>query len=105
MVSCYGIADSKPLIDYLEQQEIDFIHLSYPDHHDYSIRDIEYILSSAHDRSILTTEKDIVKWIDLKMLFTDKPIYTLPISILITSDAGEDFLALIDKKKHSFRSE
>jgi len=61
-----GIANPKPLIDYLKSSNLNFKHLKYPDHHHFSLNDIDEINSayeslSATNKFILTTEKDYVR--------------------------------------------
>ena len=61
-----GIANPKPLTDYLKNKKLNFKHLKYPDHHHFSINDIGEINSayeslSATNKIILTTEKDYVR--------------------------------------------
>jgi tetraacyldisaccharide 4'-kinase len=54
-----GIANPKPLVDFLKDQGADFTHLSYPDHHDFSKKEIASL--KAMQQPILTTEKDAVR--------------------------------------------
>ena len=61
-----GIANPTPLTDYLKNKKLNFKHLKYPDHHHFSINDLEEINSayeslSATNKIILTTEKDYVR--------------------------------------------
>ena len=61
-----GIANPKPLVDFLNSKELDFQHLSFPDHHNFSKKDIsgiqkQYNASSGENKLILTTEKDYVR--------------------------------------------
>jgi tetraacyldisaccharide 4'-kinase len=61
-----GIANPKPLTDYLKSSSLNFKHLKYPDHHHFSLNDLEEINSayeslSATNKIILTTEKDYVR--------------------------------------------
>jgi tetraacyldisaccharide 4'-kinase len=53
-----GIANPKPLVDFLGDQGIVFEHLTYPDHHFFSEREIA--LFNSRD-VVLTTEKDYVR--------------------------------------------
>jgi len=61
-----GIANPKPLVRHLSEQEIDYTHLAYPDHHSFSKSDID-VIQRAYDsilhkkKLILTTEKDYVR--------------------------------------------
>ena len=54
-----GIANPKPLVDFLKGQGADFRHLSYPDHHDFGEKEIASL--KAMQQPILTTEKDAVR--------------------------------------------
>jgi tetraacyldisaccharide 4'-kinase len=61
-----GIANPKPLTDYLKNKKLNFKHLKYPDHHHFSLNDLGEINSayeslSATNKIILTTEKDYVR--------------------------------------------
>lgn len=61
-----GIANPKPLTDYLKSRNLHFNHLEYPDHHHFSLKEIAEINSafdslSATNKIILTTEKDYVR--------------------------------------------
>ena len=61
-----GIANPKPLTDYLKSKKLNFKHLKYPDHHNFSLNDLGEINSayeslSATNKIILTTEKDYVR--------------------------------------------
>lgn len=61
-----GIANPKPLIDFLNSNKYSFKHLSYPDHHHFSKADIQRIKTEVQEISnknklILTTEKDYVR--------------------------------------------
>ncbi|MBL18435.1 MAG: tetraacyldisaccharide 4'-kinase [Flavobacteriaceae bacterium] len=54
-----GIANPKTLVDFLKGQGADFTHLSYPDHHNFSKKEIASL--KAMQQPILTTEKDAVR--------------------------------------------
>jgi len=49
-----GIADPMPLVSYLSSLELDFKHLNYPDHYDFSSKDLKKFEK-------YTTEKDYVR--------------------------------------------
>jgi len=74
-----GIADSTYLINYLNDNEYNFNHISFKDHHDFSNSDI--IKINKNDL-IITTEKDYVK------LFTKitSVLYYLPIEFVIDNE-------------------
>ena len=61
-----GIANPEPLFKFLSEKEIKFQHLNYPDHHNFSEKDIVKINRTfgtiiSDKKLILTTEKDFVR--------------------------------------------
>ena len=75
-----GIANAQPLIDFLKAKNLDFEHLNFKDHHDFTANDI---VSLEKKKMIVTTEKDFMRlkqYISLK----DKLFY-LPITVNIDS--------------------
>jgi tetraacyldisaccharide 4'-kinase len=61
-----GIANPKPLLAYLTTQQVDFIHLSYPDHHSFDAADLQTIQKTfaaveGEKKLLLTTEKDAMR--------------------------------------------
>lgn len=60
-----GIANAKPLVDFLNNKALKFEHLEYKDHHFFSKKDINEI---AKHSCILTTEKDYVRLKDEAIL-------------------------------------
>lgn len=75
-----GIANPKPLLEFLKNKKINFIHLKFPDHHNFSSNDkknihIAFEELKSEKKIILTTEKDYVRNFSEK----DKNIYYLPI--------------------------
>ncbi len=53
-----GIANPKPLVKYLNLQGLDFKHLKFKDHHDFSTSEIK---GFEDEDIIITTEKDFVR--------------------------------------------
>lgn len=73
-----GIANPKPLEDYLENKGLKFEHLKFKDHHSFTEDDI---LKLKNKNLILTTEKDYVR---LLPYFKDNSsLYYLPIEFKI----------------------
>lgn len=85
-----GIANPKPLLDYLTEKKMRFTHLQYPDHYNFSTKDIAKINEVfntilSEEKIILTTEKDYVRlknklnnvfYIAIKSKFlTDEPTF------------------------------
>ena len=61
-----GIANTKPLVQFLEDQKIKFQHLKYADHYEFLKKDIDKITETyskigGKEKLILTTEKDYIR--------------------------------------------
>ena len=69
-----GIANAKPLVDYLTQLNLKFEHKEFGDHHTFSEKELQELCREK--RTILTTEKDY--WRVEGKLQTDN-LYYLPI--------------------------
>ncbi|MBA6153307.1 tetraacyldisaccharide 4'-kinase [Gelidibacter gilvus] len=83
-----GIANPKPLVVYLKSLGLEFEHLKYKDHHDFSETDI---IGLKQKPLIVTTEKDMVR---LQPRFKESGVlYYLPIEIRI--DRPSEFDTLI----------
>ena len=74
-----GIANSSHMVNYLKDNDFNFNHLSFKDHHNYSDSDISNI---NNNEIVITTEKDYVK---LYSRVTTKLFY-LPIEFLIHNE-------------------
>ena len=79
-----GIANPRPLQEFLTANIQSYDMLRFPDHHIFSIDDMEDIKShytkmSAANKIILTTEKDGVRLKKFKKELKDLPIYVIPI--------------------------
>ena len=75
-----GIANSKPLEQYLEGLKVDFVHMKYRDHHSFSKIDKEKINRNFENirenrKIMLTTEKDYVR----SFSESNEDVYYLPI--------------------------
>jgi len=93
-----GIANPKPLLEYINGLEIGVESHEFPDHHVFSRTEITQLVEAfnrhpAKEKIIVTTEKDSQRLIsaDLKDLLLNLPIYYLPITI-----------ALAPKDKYTF---
>ncbi|MFS4457283.1 tetraacyldisaccharide 4'-kinase [Maribacter sp. 2304DJ31-5] len=53
-----GIAAPEPLVSYLNEKEVAFEHIAFPDHHFFTATEIDHLKGKAH---ILTTEKDFMR--------------------------------------------
>ena len=79
-----GIANAKPLVDFLSAKGLNFDHLEYNDHYNFKVSDIENLATKS---LIITTEKDYMRLSNNENL-RDK-LYYLPIQIKI--DEAEVF--------------
>jgi tetraacyldisaccharide 4'-kinase len=80
-----GIANPKPLVEFLEKKDFVFTHEKYPDHHDFSSSEIKKLKGRE---IILTTEKDYMR---LQPKLNKYALYYLPIKTIILRDQ-EEFL-------------
>lgn len=54
-----GIANPLPLLQHIKEQQMEFTHLKFPDHHHFSKEDIQKIQNTK--KIVLTTEKDYMR--------------------------------------------
>jgi tetraacyldisaccharide 4'-kinase len=80
-----GIANPKPLLDFLNRKELQFKHEKFQDHHEFSYSDIKRL---KEKEIILTTEKDFMR---LGPKLEKFALYYLPIKTIILKDQ-EDFI-------------
>ena len=76
-----GIANAKPLVDFLNSKHLEFEHLNFKDHYDFTKKDIEVLNTKG---LILTTEKDFMRLKQYESL-KDKLFY-LPIKVVIENE-------------------
>lgn len=93
-----GIADSGPLEQYYGNNIDELIHLRFPDHHEFTMTDIQRIQKNFdnivnENKIILTTEKDAMRLAipGVAKAFENSPIFYLPIKIRFHDDDGEKF--------------
>ncbi|MEO7765987.1 MAG: tetraacyldisaccharide 4'-kinase [Ferruginibacter sp.] len=95
-----GIANPQPLKEFLIPLVRSYDMLSFPDHHIFSIDDMEEIkkqfnrISSAN-KMILTTEKDGVRLQKFENELKDFPLYVVPIQHLFMFDDTDRFCKLV----------
>ena len=100
-----GLANAKPVIDYIKGRYVLSKHFEFPDHYNYKTNDIESILSvfdvlnEKGSHVLITTEKDMVKLIDLafEKLLEGIPILYIPIEIYFLKEKDK-FDAVVFKK-------
>lgn len=93
-----GIAEPAPLAAYLASISVGVIPLSFPDHHQYTTRDIERITSAfdaipGPDKIIITTTKDGVRLKELSNIADHvmKAMHYLPVTVQFIENE-HDFL-------------
>lgn len=80
-----GIAKPKPFFDHLKAEGD--IALTFPDHHDFTGKDLDEINKQANNKIIITTEKDYMR---LKGKLAGDKLFYLPIRSRFL-DGGDDF--------------
>ncbi|MET2984165.1 tetraacyldisaccharide 4'-kinase [Aureibaculum conchae] len=85
-----GIAKTKPLTDFLTEQQLDFQHLKYADHYNFSEKDLSKIATTFKEinsdkKIVLTTEKDYVR----SFTNTKLNVYYLPIETSFIDHQGD----------------
>ncbi|HYV52987.1 MAG TPA: tetraacyldisaccharide 4'-kinase [Chitinophagaceae bacterium] len=95
-----GIANNKPIVDYVSSHFNLVQHFQFKDHHQYSMEDIKTIQRQGNaTTNILTTEKDLVKLIapNLNGVMNKKLWFYLPIETSFLN-RGSEFDKLITMK-------
>ncbi len=95
-----GIANPKPLKEYLTEKTHTYYQQDYSNHHIFSIDDLNDIKErfskiNAKDKMILTTEKDAVRLLKFREELASIPMYVLPIKHFFLFDEGEKFNDLV----------
>jgi len=95
-ISFAGIANANPMINYLKEYSADLKHLSFDDHHEYSLKDLEdigryYDSFEGGNKLLVTTEKDLMR---LKNKLTwpiaqRMNIYVLPVEVSFKDKENE----------------
>ena len=92
-----GIANPKPIKDFLNTHVKTYDMLRYADHHIFSSEDLKEIKKqfdkiTSTQKLIITTEKDAVRLEKFKIELIDFPIYVLPIQHEILFNENDDFI-------------
>jgi len=95
-----GIANPKPLKEYLLKHVYTYYQKDYGDHHIFSIDDLSEIKERFNDihakqKIIITTEKDAVRLIKFADELVALPLYVLPIKHTFLYEEGEQFNSLV----------
>ncbi len=106
-----GIADPYTLQFYLKNICIELVSLNFPDHHQYTIKDLSHIKKTydnifTKNKIIITTEKDAMRFMksDLMDNIKDLPIFYVPIKIEFHKDKDKFNEQIIDYVEKSRRS-
>ena len=91
-----GIANPKPLVEFLKQNQFNFEHKKFPDHHHFSNSEIK---NFKEKEIILTTEKDFVR---LQSRLNKSAIYYLPIKTAILNEQEKFFKEYIINEIENF---
>jgi tetraacyldisaccharide 4'-kinase len=91
-----GIANPKPLVEFLKQNQFNFEHKKFPDHHYFSNSEIK---NFKEKELILTTEKDFVR---LQPRLNKSAIYYLPIKTAILNEQEKFFKEYIINEIENF---
>jgi tetraacyldisaccharide 4'-kinase len=91
-----GIANPKPLKEYLIANVSTYYQKDYNDHHIFSIDDLNEVIAmfreiESADKIILTTEKDAVRLTKFQEELKELPFYVLPIRHKFLFEEGEQF--------------
>lgn len=87
-----GIADPDPLKKFLSSANLEFEHHKFPDHHNFSVKEIKAIKDKLGEKKILTTEKDFMR---LKAFFPASKLYFLPIRVEFYREAEQELQKLV----------
>jgi tetraacyldisaccharide 4'-kinase len=100
-----GIANAKPLLQYLGEHTSHIIHHNYPDHHSFSLKNItkladEFLACASQKKIIVTTEKDAQRLDEFRVkstlpAFKQLPVFVMPIRVEFLNETGHQFDQLI----------
>ncbi|MCJ0742631.1 tetraacyldisaccharide 4'-kinase [Pedobacter montanisoli] len=105
-----AIANSKPLVEYLNKFPVNLHHFKYADHHNFTVNEINRLVKAfeqnpAQEKIIITTEKDAQRLLNnnLRDLLLNLPVYCLPISMVVQEEDKQTFDQKILNYVASFR--
>ncbi len=95
-----GIANPRPLKQYLSDNAGSYMELFYSDHHIFTIDDLKEMQKKheqlgGNDKFILTTEKDAVRLLKFSDVLQDIPLYVLPVKHRFLFNEGNAFNTLV----------
>ncbi|WP_347372984.1 tetraacyldisaccharide 4'-kinase [Aequorivita sp. Q41] len=86
-----GIANPKPMVEFLKTKGLSFEEKSFPDHHNFTVAEIEALKKHS---LLLTTEKDFMR---LQGISASNEIYFLPIKTVILNGEEAAFKRTVEK--------
>jgi tetraacyldisaccharide 4'-kinase len=97
-----GIANPKPMVQYISQSTTNIIHHNYPDHHPFSLKNMvklagEFSACKSQKKVIITTEKDAQRLgvHELLPAVAQLPVWVLPIGIKFLNNGQQEFDQII----------
>ena len=95
-----GIANPKPIKEYLHKHAATYYQRNFNDHHIFTIDDLKDIKArfqkiEAANKFIITTEKDAVRLSKFSDHLDELPLYVLPIKHRFLFNEGEEFNRLV----------
>ncbi len=97
-----GIANAKPLVQYVQQHTPHVVLHNYPDHHQFTLKNItklagDFNACTSASKLIITTEKDAqrLKRPEFDALLQKLPVYILPIGLGFLNNAAPQFNQMI----------
>jgi len=105
-----GIANPKPLKDYIHNKTHTYYQINYSDHHIFNIDDLYNIKKKFEtieepQKIILTTEKDAVRFVKFDTELSELPVYVLPITHQFLFNEGSAFdSAVISYIKNHYKN-
>jgi len=105
-----GIANPAPLLQYINQHTLNVIHYDYPDHHQFSLKNIAKLAVgfkqfAALRKVIITTEKDAqrLRHPHITDAVRQLPVWVLPIGTEFLNNGAEPFNELVNTyvRKHT----
>ena len=97
-----GIANSKPLVQYIKNKGSTLVHHNYADHHRFSLKNIskladEFAACTAQKKIIITTEKDAQRLLEHELLplVQSLPVLVIPIGVQFLNNEAQQFDQLV----------
>lgn len=99
-----GIANKEALVEYLKNQCTDLLHFKFPDHHQFSPKDLiplkeRFNATFGLSKAVITTEKDAMRLQNevFRKFFNGIPVYSLPVEVMFHENDNRHFEHLIEE--------